>query len=486
MKTFRIIIAIFTLGFITSCGEDFLDLTPIDAIADVEAFETLEDFNTGLNGIYSSIRGGGAYWGKHMMMNHDVAVDDLYAVQGFTNQWGSLYAWNLNAGTGEVSDVWLTAYRVATRSSNLINSIDNLNDEDPIVRNQILGEAKLARALAHFDLVRIYARPYRLANRSDLGIPIVTVENLLEKPRNTIGEVYDFILEEALEAQSLITQSRARHYFGVDAANAFLARVYHEMGDWTNAITYASNVIAARDLSPRQEFFNIWQLNDGREGDEVIFLVGVHQTEFGNALNLGSNFVGGNPPVGGNWRIDYIPSLSLLALYDTDDDIRYQAYFLDNVNVPTIEPITAFVKYPPENELFANRGMNQMKVFRVAEAYLVRMEAYAQSGQANLANQDLAALRTARINNYTHTDLAGADLLDAIYEERRKEMVGESSRWFDLRRRGVGFTRTPQQGTGPSNDLSIAANDFRWIWPIPQGEMDANGNMVQNPGYTAE
>lgn len=492
MRTIKILTAVLTVFFMTACGDDYLELTPPDAIADTEAFETLEDFQVGLNGIYASIRAGGSYWGKNMMMNYAVSTDDFYAVQGFTNQWGSQYAWTVLPGTAEGANLWLSAYQVNTRASNLINNFGNLptpaSDEPGLLaeQNQILGEAKLARAMAHFDLVRVFAKPYRLANpANDPGVPIVTVENLEEKARNTIGEVYTFILEEALEARDLITMNRERHFMGVDAANAFLARVYHEMGDWPNAITYATNVINARDLSTGNEFLNIWA-TDGGDGDEVIFMVGVHQSEFGNALNLGSNFVGGNPPSGGNWRIDYIPGLELVGMYDKDNDIRYAAYFLDNVNVPTIDPVTAFVKYPPDNPNFTNRGMNQMKVFRVAEAYLIRAEAYAESGQAGPANDDLEALRLARISGYSHTDLSGDNLLNAIYDERRKEMVGESSRWFDLKRRNLGFARTPQQGTGPDNDLVITNNDHRWVWPIPQGEMDANSLMVQNPGYASD
>ena len=485
MRTIKIITAIFTVFFMTACGDDFLDLTPPDAIADTEAFETLDDFYTGLNGIYSAIRGGGSYWGKNMMMNFAVSTNDFYAVQGFTNQWGTQYAWSIQAGTGEGANLWLVGYQTITRASNLINSWDNLEEGTQAERNQILGEAKLARAFAHFDLVRVFAKPYRLANPGDLGVPIVTVENLEEKPRNTIGEVYNFIITEATEALNLMTLNRERYYMGVNAGNAFLARVYHEMGDWGNAITYATNVINAVDLSTGDEYINIWR-NDGSAADEVIFLVGVHQTEFANALNLGSNFVGPNPPVGGNWRIDYIPALELLDMYDKDNDIRYGAFFQEEVSVPAIPPVTAFIKYPPDNPLFSNRGMNQMKVFRASEAYLIRAEAYAQTGQAGLANGDLEALRTARISGYSHTDLSGDALLQAIYDERRKEMVAESSRWFDLRRRSQGFQRTPQPGTGPDNDLGIEATNYRWIWPIPQGEMDANSLMIQNPGYVAD
>ncbi len=473
--------------FITACGDDFLELTPPSAISDTEAFETLDDFHAGLNGVYATIRQG-SYWGKNMMMNFDVAVNDAYALEGFTNQWGTQYGWQISSGTGEGANLWLVAYRVATRSSNLINNFANLDEGSEQERNQILGEAKALRAMAHFDLVRIFATPYRLSNpASDLGVPIVIREDLEEKARNTIAEVYEFVLDELHEARGLITENRHRRYMGVDAVNALLARIYHEMGDWQNAITYASNVIDEVPLSTGDAYANIWQADgDAAGNDEVIMIMAVHPTEFGNDLNLGSNFIGGNPPLPPNyyWRIDYVPAEDLIAMYDKDNDIRYNSFFMEDIPVAAVPGgVTAFIKYPHDNPNFTQRGMNQMKVFRASEMYLIRAEAYAESGQDGQANADLDALRSARIDGYSHTNLSGNDLLNAIFDERRKEMVLESSHWFDLRRRGAGFQRTPQNGTGPFDNLVIEPDNYRWVWPIPQSEMDANRLMVQNAGY---
>lgn len=499
MRTKNILIALLAIFYLTACSDDFLELTPPDAISDLEAFETLADFDAAINGIYATIRGGGGYWGKNMMMNFDVAADDAYAVIGFTNQWGTQYAWTVDASTGEVFSLFAGAYQVATRSSNLINNWSRLSEGTEAHRNHLLGEAKLARAMAHFDLVRVFAKPYRQSNpTSDLGIPIVTVENLEDKARNTIEEVFQFVITEALEAKELMKHTgagkhprdRGNLYFREVTSDALLARVYHEKGDWASAITHATNVIEKMNLSTGADFVNIWAA-DGvsvtEANNEVIFMVAVHPTEFSNAVNMGSNFVGGNPPAppAFNWRIDYMPANDLIAMYDKANDVRFGAYFQENVPVANVPPITALIKYPPSNPNFTQRGMSLMKVFRVAEMYLIRAEAYSYSNEGS-ANADLSALRAARIAGYSHTNLAGEALKQAIYDERRKEMAFESSRWFDLRRRGQGFARTPQAGSGPGHDLAIESTDFRWVWPIPQHEMDANRLMRQNAGYSVE
>ncbi len=482
--TKKIIIAFLAVFMITACDEDFLDLHPPYAISADEAFETLDDFYSGLNGIYSALRGGGGYWGKNMMMNFAVATDEAYAVEGFTNQWGGFYNWAYTAGTSEIAGLWINAYRVSTRASNLIENHGDLTEGSRSERNQILGEAKLLRAMAHFDLVRVFAKPYKHSNpSSDLGVPIVTVENIEDKPRETIADVYNFILEEAHEALDLLNTNRAIYYMGVDAANAFLARVYQEMGDWENAAEYAGEAIGSRQLAEGQDYLNVWR-RDGHGNGEVIFLCGVVQAEFTNGLNLGSNFVGSTPPAGGNWRIDYKPGVELVELYDRDNDIRYEAFFEDDVAIVGYEAgLTVLVKYYHDNPNFEQRGMNQMKVFRLSEMYLIKAEALAELGEEADANQYLADLRDARIQGYSHTDYSGDELLEEIYKERQLELAFEGHRWFDLRRRGEGFERVPQVRSTGRDDITIEPDNHRWIYPIPQGEMDANRLMVQNPGY---
>jgi starch-binding outer membrane protein, SusD/RagB family len=75
--------------------------------------------------------------------------------------------------------------------------------------------------------------------------------------------------------------------------------------------------------------------------------------------------------------------------------------------------------------------------------------------------------------------LAGQALLDAIADERRKELVGEGHRWFDLKR----TTKTIARANCTSF-CTLPPTSRAWTWPIPQPEIDANPNILpQNPGY---
>ena len=83
------------------------------------------------------------------------------------------------------------------------------------------------------------------------------------------------------------------------------------------------------------------------------------------------------------------------------------------------------------------------------------------------------------------------ELMNEIMNERRREFVGEGTRLFDLKRWHLGVTRTTTQnddmclfpGSAITTNLVKAANDPKMILPIPKAEIDANPQIVQNPGY---
>jgi hypothetical protein len=123
------------------------------------------------------------------------------------------------------------------------------------------------------------------------------------------------------------------------------------------------------------------------------------------------------------------------------------------------------------------------KVFRTGEMYLIRAEAKAETGDLTAAAADLNALRAARINNYTNASFATkADVIDAVMNERFKELPYEGHRFFDAKRRNLAITRLAVDAQGTA--LTLSAGNFRFILPIPNSEILANPLMTQNPGYT--
>ena len=103
------------------------------------------------------------------------------------------------------------------------------------------------------------------------------------------------------------------------------------------------------------------------------------------------------------------------------------------------------------------------------------------------------ALRSKRITGYTDQTYSGTALTNEIRKERQRELYMEGYRLWDLKRYGIGLSgRTPQDGTyvyqnggANSTEISKEASDFRFVWPIPTHEINANPQMKdqQNEGY---
>jgi hypothetical protein len=125
------------------------------------------------------------------------------------------------------------------------------------------------------------------------------------------------------------------------------------------------------------------------------------------------------------------------------------------------------------------------KALRTGEMYLIRAEARAMQGGAKavLGLADLNTLRAARINNYVPLVVTGQNLLNAIEAERRRELVGEGHRWFDLKRTSRVIDR--EDVTLNFTAAQLAPDAREWTWPIPQVEIDANSNIrgQQTTGY---
>jgi len=130
-------------------------------------------------------------------------------------------------------------------------------------------------------------------------------------------------------------------------------------------------------------------------------------------------------------------------------------------------------------------GLVSPKILRLAEVILNRAEARAKQGKYTAALADLDLIRT-RAGTGPIGSVADADVLTEVLEERRRELCFEGHRSFDLFRNNLSLVRI-QCNTGlevnvAGNCTVDKASNLR-IYPIPQRELDANKNMVQNEGY---
>ena len=176
-------------------------------------------------------------------------------------------------------------------------------------------------------------------------------------------------------------------------------------------------------------------------------------------------------------RIMYGPSKELRDLFNQTTDVRYASLVLSRGSVRF-----SLGKYVGGDA--ANPGLADIKVFRTAEMYLIRAEAYAEKNRLAEGAADLNMLRAARITGYTAASFnTKEELVNAIIIERFKELAFEGQRMGDLRRKLLPVTRIPEDAVNAQGAETLAPTDRRYYYPIPDAEILANENLQQNPGY---
>ena len=178
-----------------------------------------------------------------------------------------------------------------------------------------------------------------------------------------------------------------------------------------------------------------------------------------------------------NGDVFFEPSDKLKAQFDRTNDIRFSTYFAIDESASDTAKVA---KYPGSD---LGPQINDLKLIRIAELYLIRAEAEAQNNQLAEAANDINTLRTTRIEGYRNISYSGKDEAVAdILNERFKELCYEGFRFFDLKRNSLGINRF-ESDVQSAVWQNLPANSFRFALPIPQHEVFANKNIVQNEGY---
>ena len=131
------------------------------------------------------------------------------------------------------------------------------------------------------------------------------------------------------------------------------------------------------------------------------------------------------------------------------------------------------LKYPGNAGASVPAYVNNVKVIRLSEVYLIAAEAALKvPAEASNAAGYINDLRKQRITGYTD---AASVTIDEILDERRKELFAEGHIAFDYWRNGKNVVK---------GSLTTAPTDTKTVLPIPKEEIDlAKGKLKQNPGY---
>lgn len=472
MKNIIKILFVLMAFTIISC-EDYLVEQPLTTTSNELTLSDFEGLSASTLGAYSPLYST-AWYGAGFYIVSDLKANNAKSSPISSGRYQTNYSWQQDPSN--TSGLWTNAYQTITYACNVL---DKLEDFEPIPGeanqadvNHLKAENLFLRALAHFDLVRLFAQPYTY-QPNGLGVPIILKTEIASPERNTVSEVYAQIIADLNAAKPLFKtgfnqehRSSLADLKGVasaDAVDALLARVYLYMGDYAQAATFATNVINSGNyaLYTAANYGSVWGTD---AASEIIFEVwgNSSQTNAPYWSEIGYMY----SPTGYG---DVCASQDLLDLLASESgDVRANL-FLEG---PSNAGYFWTTKYPGKN---GDRRQNNIPVLRLSEMYLIRAEARLNTGGDALA--DLNMIRTNRGLNAAVTITA-----DDIFNERRKELCFEGHIFFDYARLNKSLVREDEDGRITENK-DVPFPSYLWAMPIPIGEMEANPNMVQNDNY---
>jgi len=350
--------------------------------------------------------------------------------------------------------LWKRGYNLIYDANAIIKGLNEASGLTKTVKDQLMGEAKFARAFCHFYLLNLFG---------DIPLIVSTDYQLNQSMARTNSvQVYDQIIADLKDAQSLMSVSypsagkvRPNRY----AATAMLARVYLYQKKWTDAESQASAII-------NSGVYSLTNLNSvflANSSEAIWQLLPVL-----SSLNTadGISFI----PFSATAKPPYVVTDWLLNSFETNDQ-RKVSWLKNNI----VGGQNYY--YPYKYKIRTSPTITEHNmVLRLAEQFLIRAEARTQQNNISGAQTDLNIVRSrAGLNTTTANDIAS--LLNAIEQERRVEFFAEwGHRWFDLRR----WNKTDAV-------MSVEKGN-QWqttdaLYPLPLSELQTNPALVQNPGY---
>jgi hypothetical protein len=427
------------------------------------------------------------------------------------------------------ASVWGRYYITIARANSVIaNAVKAV--PDTTIASIYIAEARFNRAYAYFNLVRDFG-----------GVPLVNVEitslaqsDAIYAPNASVQETYDFIVEDLQFAESHLPATWSGDDLGrisAGAAKALLGKVYLTMAGlplnnvpcFQKAVDKLNEVVgpageAMYNFGLLPNFSDIFSISNKRN-KEVVFSFSYF---YSSASPDGSLYPFFLFPVGlvdgdEQTRFGYTPEFyNLFENNDTRRDFtvvnRYM--FTGNANIGAVagdsiiyDATTHHYIIQRTGEIFGNSniftGMAYGKLARVArppgsipwgystdlielryaDVLLCLAEALNETGKTSDALILLNRVR-ARAQASAYSLGSQDQLRDEIRNERRLELTGEFTTVYDIRRWGT--LQSEIAAMTPLQIINNALNPYSpklELYPIPQTQLDANPNLIQNPGW---
>lgn len=439
-------------------------------------YKTESDALAAVTSIYHAAlnNGGITMYNRLMHLGMEVMSDDATAGDRMTNPDARAMAFLTLATTNDrVDELWRQHYVAINRANIAISRIPPI-EMDVTLRTRLVNEAKFLRGLLYFNLVRLWGDvPLILEETGSLS------KEAIQVGRVSSEEIYHQIIQDLTDAEALpnsYSSADAGRATG-GAAKALLAKLYLTREEWGKAVEKSLEVINGPygyDLF--EDFADVFNVAT-KNGKEHIFSAQCKSNINGQGNRLASSCTPVGIPGVAAAGTD-IPNDGVYELYREDDKRRDVTFFTSLVSPTdgqtyTFEP--RFYKYFDHGQIGnPTESAKNIPVIRFAEVLLIYAEALNEvNGPTEQAYWGLNRVRE-RAGLENLSGLSQNELREAIYLERRLELMMEFQRWFDLKR-----TKRLVQQLHEGNKAN--AEEKHYFHPIPQREIDLNPSLIQNP-----
>lgn len=544
MKRLKYIVCSFFIATgLTGCGDDFLEILPMNEVVLENYWTDKNDVTSAVNSCYEALKS-----------------EDCLTRMGV---WGELRSDNMRAGVNVPNNIneilkenllpsndlcnWAAFYTAINRCNTVchyapqVQAIDPNYTESEMLAN--VAEVSALRALCYFYLVRTFR-----------DVPFTTEPSIDDSqeyilPATPFNDVLDSLISD-LES---VKDNAVRRYYLDDSPNAYqnssritrvaihalLADLYLWRGDWENCIKYCDLVI---DFKRQQyeEYLNLY--GNVVDVDLIDSIPMILEKPLGSSMcgySYSAIFGAGNsfeslfelyfttPGQQNTWVRDYYGSSTNVRgrlsapdflrkdvvqgnniVFKKTDGRAYTSIELENQNYYPRKYFFYSVSYSNQNlntetnlQLsLTYRGENIANwiFYRLSEVLLIKAEALIQQGPEkyeeafaliNIVNKRANDLNeTLKFSDYSESKILMEELL---FAERHRELLFEGKRWFDLvrmARRDANNTRLVNLATRKYlenvNAIKIKlANPERIYFPYAKSELKVNPLLKQNSAY---
>lgn len=451
-----IYILFFCAAALTSCTK-YLDIKPYGEVIP----KTADEFSSLLNSILEDID-----YGEGIIIgNVDLAADvELYSDNLEANLTsypaGNYIALYIGTHLSNKHFLYKDLYEII-KDCNIV--IDNLEERDTRLGKDVLGTAFAIRGVCYYQLLRNFCEP-SVGNMQGYGVPLVTTFDMEARPiRSTIAQTIAQAESDMKAAISYDIEDKM-YRFNNDVMEGFLARLYFWAGDWTNAARYAERVLEKYPLVSGVEYVEMMTSKLAAKGNMII--KGMILSDSSNNINYNATM--------SNMTARPVSKRFIDVFVEKEKDVRYGISF---------------------NKRRVN-SKSGVGCLRSAEMQLILAESLYHSGDKPGALAALNELRRNRIEgvvDYTMETLPEANpkeyitvdvygnpltpLINAILNERRKELYMEGDRWYELKRNGRPEFWVAKDG------WKYTTKSYMYTFPLPVQDIELVDGLIQNPGY---